>query len=95
MGYVVSRLVFTFWKIFAEYSSFLKNYPAKSEVKGITERKSLLCESYLRKWLCPVVLKKNMASENVQFFFEILPVFGKLFFFFSKTNLLIPRLIAH
>ena len=32
---------------------FLKNYPAKSEFKGLIEKKDQLCESYRRKRLCP------------------------------------------
>ena len=34
------------------FKIFLKNYPAKLEIKGLTERKNQLCESILCKRLC-------------------------------------------
>ena len=61
----------TFWLIF---KTFLKRYPAKSEIKGLTERKKRVVLIFYAQVAMPCVLKENYGFRKCPFF-EIFIVF--------------------
>ena len=65
----------TFWLIL----KFLHNYPAKSEIKGLIERKKPIIWIFSAQVAMPCILKKYIALENVQFL-KFRPFFEKIFF---------------
>ena len=77
---------FDIFVIFQIFSSFLNNYPANSEIKCLTEKKSVI-RFLSAPMTMPCLLKKKCPKKFSRFLDSD--------FFFAKTNLLIPKLVVH
>ena len=65
------------------FQTFLESYLAKSDIKGITERKQIVMLIFPAQAAMTCVLKNNMALDNVQSL-NFCPFFRNLFFFYKN-----------